>query len=165
MLSDFSDFSSRFCRLRVLHFIFSSCVCINVSLYNEVQANSFHSEKNRSPLPKWTIVIWIGKAIAYRYWQSLLRETLAIFFFNDLCFSLDNRRLACYFLTSSFLGRDFEVPVRQVSLDSLSHFQLRKVVNAIKSLQRCRGRFVRVRRPITIVGRQINVVRTPKNAL
>ena len=90
---------------------------------------------------------------------------LRAFFLNDLCFSLDNRRLACYFLTSSFLGRDFEVPVREVSVDSLSHFQLRKVANAAKSLQRCRGRFVRLRRPITIVGRRIHVVRTPKNAL
>ena len=90
---------------------------------------------------------------------------LRVFFLNDLCFSLDNRRLACYFLTSSFLGRDFEVPVREVSLDSLSHFQLRKVANAAKSLQRCRGRFVRLRRPITIVGRRIRVVRTPKKCI
>ena len=156
-----SDFSSRFCRFRVLHFL----LYINVSLYNEVQSSSFHSERHRSPLPKWTIVIWIGKAIAYRYRQSRGCETLASFFLNDLCFSLDNRRLACYFLTSSFLGRDFEVPVRQVSLDSLSHFQIRKVVIAAKSLQRCRGRFVRLRRPITIVGRRIHVVRTPKKCI
>ena len=49
-----SDISSRFCRLPVLHFL----LCINASLYNEVQSSSFHSERHRSPLPKWTIVTY-----------------------------------------------------------------------------------------------------------
>ena len=89
-------------------------------------------------------------------WQVKL---LRVFFLNDMCFSFDNRRLACFILAGRFLGRELKVRVQTVSIRELSPFQLRKCRTAVKSMLTVGGRIVHLRRRTKVCGKTVRIVR------
>ena len=86
-------------------------------------------------------------------------KPLRVFFLNGMCFSLDNRRLACFVLASRFLGRQLKVKVQTVSIRELSPFQLRKCRTAVQSMLTVRGRIVHLRRRTKVFGKTVRIVR------
>ena len=76
-----------------------------------------------------------------------------------MCFSLDNRRLACFLLAGRFLGRELKVKVQTVSIRELSPFQLRKCRTAAQSMLTVGGRFVHLRRRTKVFGKTVRTGR------
>ena len=86
-------------------------------------------------------------------------KPLRVFFLNDMCFSLDNRRLACFILAGRFLGRELKVRVQTVSIRELSPFQLRKCSTAVQYMLTVGGRIVHLRRRTKVFDKTVRIVR------